>query len=216
MPFEVKDCALISRMAGLDTAINLRELRERVRVSTIECLFHHFCETAIRPGFDDPEFQNDFAIWASRDLQDRVLAERLGVINPYHFENLENVRQFVIDIIDERLAELPDIPRVKKGNDFRFMQAVTVVFDTKLKIEKPEELIDAVKQMNASSFYYHYVEARRRTKEKTDDFTVWLKGFGKGCETLISALAGIDFYFMSLSELRQMIIQSLVEAEKKS
>ena len=215
MPFEVKDCALISRMAGLDTAINFRELRERVKVSSIECLFHHFCETAIRPSFDDPEFHNDFAIWSARDLSDRVLAERLGIINPYNFENLEEVRQLVVDTLDERLAELPDIPRVKKGNDFRFMRAVTVVFDTKVKIEKPDELIDAITNMNLSSLYYHYVEARRRTKERTDDFTVWIKGFGKGCESLLNALAEIDFYFMSLSELRQHIIKSLIAAGKK-
>jgi hypothetical protein len=216
MPFEVKDCALISRMAGLDTAINLRELRERVKVSPLECLFHHFCETAIRPTFDDPEFHNDFAIWAARELEDIVLAERLGIINPYHFDNLEHLRQLVMDIFDERLAELPEIPRVKKGKDFRFMRAVTVVFDTNVKIEKPDELIDAIKKMNLSSLYYHYVEARRRTKERTDDFTIWLKGFGTGCETVIGALSKVDFYFMSLSELKQQLVKTLVEAEINS
>ena len=79
MPFAVKDCALIARMAGIDTALNLRELRERLKIAPVECLFHHFCETQIRPTFDDPEFRNDFAIWTARELHDRVLAERLGI-----------------------------------------------------------------------------------------------------------------------------------------
>ena len=124
-PFDVKDCALITRMSGISSAVNLRELNERVRDCPIESVFHHFCETLIRPPFDDPEFRNDFAVWASRDLRDRVLAERLGVLNPYAFDNLEDLRLRVMDIIDERLSEVPMVPWVHQGDDFRFMRAVT-------------------------------------------------------------------------------------------
>jgi len=212
-PFEVKDCALITRMAGVDTAINLRELRERLRICPLECLFHHFCETAIRPGFDDPEFRNDFAVWAARQLRDRMLAEKLGIINPYLFKDLEDLRQTVVDLIDEHAAELPNIPWVKKGNDFRFMRAVTVVFDTRLSLANPGELIDAIKEMNSSSLYYHYVDARRRNDEKIDDFTIWLRTFGPGNEHLMEALANVDFYFMNLAELKRQLIKSLEAAQ---
>jgi hypothetical protein len=83
-------------MAGIDTALNLRELRERLKIAPVECLFHHFCETQIRPTFDDPEFRNDFAIWTARELHDRVLAERLGIINPYANGSFEDLRAMVI------------------------------------------------------------------------------------------------------------------------
>ena len=62
MSFKVKDCTLITRMAGVKEALNLRELEERVRVSPDECLFHHFCETVIRPTFDYPDYPNDFSL----------------------------------------------------------------------------------------------------------------------------------------------------------
>ena len=81
-PFKVQDCAIITRMGGVSSAVNLRELRERIAVCPNETLYHHFCETLVRPTFDDPEFRNDFAVWASRHLRDRVLAERLGIIKP--------------------------------------------------------------------------------------------------------------------------------------
>ena len=212
MPFEIKDCALISRMGGIDTALNLRELRERLLVCPVECLFHHFNETVIRPTFDDPEYRNDFAIWASRGLRDRILAERLGIINPYSVGDLEKLRAVLIEIIDERLSEVPIIPWVQKGNDFRFMRAVTVVFDTGVKLFAPEDIINELPRMSLSSVYYHFVEARRRTDDGTDDFSAWLAGFGTGTEQLIDALKGIDFYFLTLFELKRHLISALEKA----
>ena len=209
MPFTIKDCALITRMAGVDTALNLRELRERLCHCPVECLFHHFCETVIRPTFDDPEFRNDFAVWAARDLRDRVLAERLGIINPYALANLEDLRQVAVEIIDDRLAELPYIPSVQLGDVFRFMQAVTVVFDTGLTLSAPQQLIEALPQMSLSSIYFHYVEARRRTPDRSDDFTAWLAEFGDEIIPLVRALRSIDFYHMSLPELKLQLVRSV-------
>ncbi|RME28389.1 MAG: hypothetical protein D6800_03950, partial [Candidatus Zixiibacteriota bacterium] len=163
MAFEIKDCTLITRMAGVDTAMNLRELRERLRIAPVECLFHHFCETVIRPTFDDPQFRNDFAVWAARQLRDNILAERLGVLNPYSFEDFEQLRAVVIDILDERLSEVEYIPWVRKEDDFKFMRAVTVVFSTGVTLDEPADLIRQLPHMSASSIYYHFVEARRRT-----------------------------------------------------
>lgn len=216
MPFTVKDCALITRMAGVDNAINLRELRERLRNCPVECLFHHFCETVIRPTFDDPEFRNDFAVWAARDLQDRVLAERLGIINPYDYTDFEDLRHTVIEIIDDRLSEVPYIPWVKQGNDFRFMRAVTVVFDTGLQLETPEDLVSALSEVSLGSIYYHYVEARRRTENHTDDFTAWLTEFGKPAEGLIEVLAGVDFYYISLKDLKTQLVRATTPFRKET
>ncbi len=207
---------MITRMAGVDTAINLRELRERLLSCPVECLFHHFCETVIRPTFDDPEFRNDFAVWAARDLQDRALAERLGIINPYDYTDLEELRQLAIEVIDDRLSEVPYIPWVKMGNDFRFMRAVTVVFDTGLKLDSPEDFVSALSEISLGSIYYHYVEARRRTKNHTDDFTAWLSEFGKTAEGLIEVLSGIDFYFISLKDLRTHLVRATAPFRKET
>lgn len=212
MPFEVKDCTIITRMGGVDTAVNLRELRERVGICPVECLFHHFCETLVRPTFDDPEFRNDFAVWSARQLRDRVLAERLGVINPYSFDNFEQLRELVLEIIDERLSELVYIPWVPRGNDFRFMRAVTVVFDCGITLKTPNDLIKHLPNFSHSSAYYHFIEARRRTPDKSDDFSTWLAGFGSGTEKLISALKGIDFYYLTLPELKESLINAVRSA----
>jgi hypothetical protein len=209
MPFAVKDCALITRMAGVDTAVNLRELRERVKVCPEACLFHHFMETLVRPSFDDPEFRNDFAVWSARYLRDRILAEKLGILNPYKFDNLQALRDTVIDIIDDRLSELPFVPTVPKGDDFIFMQAATVVFDAGVTLESPYELLQVLPKMSYSSIYYHFVEARRRTADKVDDFTAWCYGMDDECKNLIEVFRGIDFYYMTLPELKKTLIDAV-------
>ena len=201
-PFHIKDCALILRMSGLRSAVNLRELRDRVEVCPVDSIYQHFCETLLRSTFDDPDYRNDFAVWSMRSLHDRLLAERLGILNPYDFKNMEDLRAAVLDILDERLSELPHIPWVKRGEEFNFKQAMTVVFDTGKTIDKPEDLPDTIAQMTTSSLYYHFLEARRRVEDGLDDFSAWLKWWGPLGASLILAFREIDFYFLTLRELQ--------------
>jgi hypothetical protein len=63
--------------------------------------------------------------------------------------------------------------------------------------------------MSNSSIYYHFVEARRRTEERVDDFTAWCHGFGGGCEELVEALRSVDFYYLTLRELKATLIKLL-------
>ena len=207
--FHVKDCTIICRMGGVDPAVTLRELRERIKICPIESLYYHFCETLITPTFDDPEFRNDFAVWAANSLRDYVLAERLAIINPYGFVDLEQLRTRVLEILDERLSEMPYTPSVGMGDAFMFQQAATVVFDTGIKLGELADLARRLPEMSPSTIYYHFIEARRRTPDRVDDFTFWLQ-FCESCNRdLIEALADIDFYFLSLPELKMVLTRTL-------
>ena len=205
--FHIKDCALITRMAGISSVMNLRELHERLPNCPLESLYHHFCETQIRPSFDDPEFRNDFAFWASRHLGDRVLAERLGMLNPYAFPNLPALKERILEIVEVRISENPQQAWYPAKEEFRFMQAATVIFDTGQIFHTVAELLDTIPRLSASSVYYHFVEARRRTADRQDDFSAWLKGLAEETRELERAFAGIDFYFLSLRELKRELVQ---------
>ncbi len=206
--FCVNDCAIITCMGGIGSALNLRELKERISVCPDECLYYHFCENLISPTFDDPEFHNDIAKWAAHSLQDNVLAERLGIINPYTFESFEGLREKTIEIIDDRLSELNHVPAAKKGEEFFFLRAVTVVFDTGIELRTPYDFVKQLPAMSNSSIYYHFLEARRRTTDRVDDFTFWLKFLDNTSQELINALSSIDFYFLSLTELKNMLVET--------
>ena len=209
MPFHVHDCALICRTANGYPAINLRELRERVESCPRASLYHHFCESRLRASFDDPEYHNDFAAWATHGLRDAILAERLGVLNPYDFANLEDLRTDTLDIIDDRLAEVELIPWALPGEQFFFMQAMTVVFDTAVKIDSVPELLTVVRNMTLGSLYFHFIEARRRDPLGQDDFTVWLITRGDEGRAAMDAIAGVEYYFCTLRELRERLLTVL-------
>lgn len=214
-PFEIKDCALLVRMSGLPPAINLRELRMRIGACSESVLIHHFCETLLRPTFDNPDYRNDFAVWTKLYLGDRVLAERLGVIDPYAMRSVEELRNVVLEILEDRLSEESDVSSVSRGDEFYFLEATTVTFDTGDRITHPRELAAAVRGMTNGSVYYHFLEARRRLAGGTDDFSAWLQEEKEKYRKAIDALASIDFYFYSLAELRREIVQAVSAGKGK-
>lgn len=216
-PFAVKDCALLTRMSGLPPAINLRELRERIALCSENVLFHHFCETTLRGTFDNPDYRNDFAVWSKLYLGDRVLAERLGILDPYEFVSLGALRAATLEVIDERLEESTMIPWARPGDELYFMEATTVVFDTGVRISHPREFAAAIGAMTGGSVYYHFLEARRRPLFGKDDFTTWLleNENGGNNRPYIEALARIDFYFHTLVHLRRELTKVLSDLEGK-
>jgi len=206
--FIIRDCSLLTKTSGLPAAINLRELRERLAVCRQDVLYHHFCETPLVPSFDNPDYKNDFAVWALLHLGDRVLAEQLGIINPYIFTDLEKLREKVLEVLDERLSQAYFVPSCQPGEEFFFTEAVTVVFDTGKRITSPEKLPEAIGRMTTGSIYYHFFEARRRGSLGIDDFSVWLSGF-PGQEIWCRALQTVDFVFFTLTELRGELVRVL-------
>lgn len=206
--FAVKDCALITIATG-ERAQNLQELKDRIAVTPEGCIYYHFWGALLRPGFDDPEYQNDFAAWAWHGLHDVRLAEKLSLIDPSEFEDLEAVRQKVIDVIEERLEETEHIPWARYDRQFHLMRSQIVVFDTDIQIRSVKELALTLNQFSGSSIFYHFIDARRRSTRRYDDFSEWLMGFGDKHSTLVDILATIDPYFSTLTELREEIAEKI-------
>jgi hypothetical protein len=200
-PFAVHGCALLAIATGR-RAQTLRELRDHVAAVDPACIYYHFWGDLLRPSFDEPEFANDFASWARHGLHDHRLAERLGVIDPTDFPDLEALRQEVVDVIEERLDEGELVPWSKADQQFHFLRSQIVIFDLKTRIRKPSRLADIVPRMSAGSIFYHFIDARRRTDFNLDDFRAWLWGFGDAYKPLIDEIGTLDPYFSSIAQLR--------------
>ena len=209
-PFAVKDCALIAIATG-ERAHNLRELRDRLETTRPGCIYHHFWGGLLRPSFDDPEYQNDFAVWAYHGLRDRFLAERLALIDPTELADMEELRRELIEIIEERLDENESVPWASAHQQFHFIRSQIIVFDTRLRLTKPEQLKEYIANLTVGSIFYHFVDARRRTANRSDDFSEWLKGFGDSYNRLLEQIAALDPYFKSLTELRSQLSQIFEE-----
>lgn len=202
--FSIKDCAVIAIATGR-RALNLRELREHLISVDPDSIYHHFWGGLLRPRFDDPDYNNDFASWAYRGLHEVKLAERLGVIDPSDFPNMEDLRQELIDIIEERLEESDIIPWAPHDRQFNFITTHMVVFDTHRRLHDPEELVKAVPLMSLGSIFYHFIDARRRTPDNIDDFRAWLNGYNGVYQGLIEEIAAAEPFFPTLTELRDQL-----------
>ena len=200
--FRIKDCALVAIATG-KRAQNLRELRDVLSSVHPESIYYHFWGGMLRPRFDDPEFKNDFAAWAQHALHEPKLAERLGVIDPTDFVDMEHLRQELVEVVEDRLDESEIVPWARADQQFVFIRSQIVVFDTNRKIVSPEDLAPALKKMSLGSIFYHFIDARRRTSEHVDDFCAWLCSFGTSYKDLCWWLAALDPYFSTLAELRE-------------
>ncbi|WP_022854228.1 DUF5752 family protein [Thermodesulfatator atlanticus] len=202
--FHVKDSALVSISLGIKAYI-LAELLEHLREVEEGCLYHHFWARQLRPSFDHPEFHNDFAAWVHRELHDYVLAERLNLIAPHEFADLEELREEIINVLEERFDETGDLPWRKAEKPFYFVKSQIVVFDTGRRIGHPKDLTKELPSFSQGSVFYHFIDARRRTEESIDDFRAWLKAFSPEFDDLAAQLAKIDPYFLTLTEIRDQL-----------
>ena len=202
--FHVKDCSLVSISTGIKAYI-LTELLEHLREVEVGCLYFHFWARQLRPSFDHPEFHNDFAAWAHRDLHDWILAERLNLIAPHEFQNLEELREELINVLEERIDESDDLPWRKAENPFYFVKSQIVVLDTGKRVAHPRDLKDIIPTLSQGSIFYHFIDARRRTPRRVDDFRAWLEAFSPQYADLAARLGAIDPYFLTLTEIREQL-----------
>ena len=205
-PFEIKDCALAAIATG-EKAQNLKELRDGVESVVPGSITYHFWSGKLRPRFDDPEFNNDFAAWSRHALHDKVLAERLGMIDPTSFDRFEDMKQELLDIIEERIDESDHLPWTSPDQQFHFITSQIVVFSSRRTIVEPRELVEIVPGMTSSSIFYHFIDARTRTFGHLDDFRAWLYGFEDSYRDLGDILSSVDPFFSTLPELRQQLTE---------
>jgi hypothetical protein len=202
--FVLKDCALIA-IATHKRADTLKELRDHIEDLNPESLYYHFWANLLLPHFEEREYINDFAGWVRHSLRDEKLAEQLAVLDPVSFNTLEELRYHLLERIDDRLDENEYLRWSHATQQFEFIRSQIVVFDTQKKISEPLEMSDLIPRMSVSSVFYHFIDARRRTQDKVDDFRQWLAFFGEAYQPLINQLTGIDPYFSTLVELRQQM-----------
>lgn len=206
--FYVKDCALATIATGIK-AQNLSEFRDKLAVIHQGSIYYHFWRSLLHSTFEYRNYYNDFSYWAHYHLHDDFLAERLELVNPAEFASIEELRRGLLDIVDDRLDEQEMIPWARRGESFTFIRSKIVVFNTPYTLNVPHDMVNLISKLSRSSIFYHFIDARRRTPDSSDDFSNWLKSFGNEYENLITAFHQIDPYFIPLSDLQQKLLHSV-------
>ncbi len=202
--FALKDCALIA-IATNKRATTLKEFRDHIENLEPDSLYYHFWADLLLPHFEEREYINDFASWVRHSLHDAQLAEQLAVLDPTACGDLETLRHQLLERIDDRLEESAYLQWSRASQRFEFVRSQIVVFDTHTEVAEPSGMTALIHDMSVSSMFYHFIDARRRTEDGTDDFRQWLGFFGPAYQPLTDQLAAIDPYFSSLPEIRQQV-----------
>lgn len=202
--FAVKDCALIAIATGRRAA-TCGEFLDHLRSVDGASLYYHFWGGLLQPRFEEREYNNDFAAWARHELRDFVLAERLALVDPTQYGDIEALRRELIEVIEERLDETDLLSWMRAAHPFTFVRSQIVVFDTRRRMATPRQMAETLGSFSAGSVFYHFIDARRRSPGHFDDFRLWLAGFGDDYAGLCTELAAIDPFFQPLSELRAQL-----------
>jgi len=97
-PFVFVGCWELREMLAR-SARDERQLLEAIEEVPLDSIYYHTHSFLLRHKYIAGPYPNDFATWAAIQVRDRVLGEKLGILSPYDFQNLESLRAEVATIV---------------------------------------------------------------------------------------------------------------------
>jgi len=207
-PFVFIGCVEL-RQALDQRATDERELLERLDDVPAGSVFFHTHGYFLRHRPQATAYGNDFAAWVASQVRDLVLAERLAVVNPFDYPNLEDLRAELASIISDHLDHLSSVPRVEFGQPFYFQQSHIVEVPLGDGAWTLEEFRDGLAEVDASAIYFHMVEARARLGRSAGDFAEWIRT-SLDLPDLAERIGRVDTYMIGLERVRARVL-SLVD-----
>jgi hypothetical protein len=152
-----------------------KELAGLIKLVSLDSIYYHTCGLLLRHRYRAGTFSNDFATWAAVQVGDRVLGERLAVLDPLSFDTLVDLRDEIVSVIDSHLKSIAVVPRVVYGEPFNFIQSRIVAVPAGTVAYTLEEFRQAVSEVDDRTLYYHTLDARIQRKHRQNDFSSWLR-----------------------------------------
>jgi hypothetical protein len=204
-PFQFMGCVELRQSVGR-RALDERELMDRLEEVPTDSVFYHTHGYFLRHRPLSTAYGNDFAAWVAVHVRDLALAERLGVVNPFDFADLEELREELCSTIDDHLSRLSTVPRVEFGEPFYFQQSQLVEVSLGPPATTLAEFRAALAEVDASAIYVHMVEARARLGRRKGDFAEWIRT-SLGQPELADQIERIDTYMTSLERVRARVLR---------
>ena len=204
-PFQFFTRLHLKELTGLK-ARNLTELVERLESVPDAVIYYHTHSFIEEYHFLTPQPANDFALWVEDALGYDVLAERLASIDTLEFPSVGSLRQMIIRVIQDFLAQTANERDAPPGNEFHFVKSIGVVLPTPYVAHNLREFVGILRRISTDSLYFHIFEARLRLHRGTNDFSLWFED-SLGEKELAEEVSRLDPYNYTLENLREKIIQ---------
>jgi hypothetical protein len=204
-PFTFVGCIELREILG-SRARDERELMEELEQAPLGAVYYHTHSVFLRHPQTTRPFPNDFANWEASQIRDQVLAERLGMVDPFQVASLDDLREEMVDVIDDHVSRLHPVPRIVFGDPFVFVQSHVIEVPTAREARTLAEFRDCLAQVDASAIYLHALHARIRRGVRGGDFAHWVTNT-LGMTALGEAMAGINPYLGGLEEMRRQTLR---------
>jgi hypothetical protein len=211
-PFQFVSCMELREVLG-KRARDVGRLLELMEEVPSDSIYYHTHSFYLRHAYAQTLYPNDFATWVARDANDRVLGERLGVLDPFVHPSPEALRQDIIAIIDDHLSSHPTGYRAMTGEPFEFIRSHVIEAPLDRHAWTLPEFRHAVNEIEAGALYFHLCEARMRKTPGFDDFSHWLSSKdGMDLPELATRVQLVARLGLNLEGMRARIV-SLCDAE---
>jgi hypothetical protein len=203
-PFTFIGCSELRESLG-QQADDEKELAEMLEDVPLDSVHFHTHSYFLRHRFIERVYPNDFAQWVVTQVGDHILGEKLAVVDPFDYPNLEDLREEIISIIDDHLSRTPIVPRVVFGRPFYFHRSRILEVPMGVEARTLNEFRRAVSEIDVSAIYFHMFEAHFRLQREESDFSAWIRA-GLGLPDLADRIRAINPYLGSLERLRSSLL----------
>jgi hypothetical protein len=203
-PFLFKECSELREILG-EEAYDEKRLVELLETVPLDSIYFHTHSYFLRHSYVERVYPNDFSQWVAMEVRDHVLGERLAVVDPFEYEELDALRAQLISIIDDHLSRTPIVPRVMFGEPFYFNKSLIIQVPTRIEVRTLQEFRNALSEVEVSAIYFHVFEARHRLKHEESDFSAWIQ-HSLGMPDLAEKLRTINPYLGSLERVRSALL----------
>ena len=211
IPFRFISCMELREVLG-KRAMDEHRLLELIEEVPADSIYYHTHSYFLRHAYTQQLYSNDFASWVVLYAQDRVLGERLGVLDPFAFADIEQLREEILRIMGDHLNRSSTASsRSVVSEPFEFIRSHIMEIPLGLEARTLSEFYEALANVEVGAVYNHVCEARMRKRQLSVDFARWLSSEeGLGLQELALRVEQVGRLGLSLEGIRNKILRLCV------
>jgi len=207
--FQFRSSASLEKLTGR-RANNLEDLLNLIKTCPDSSIFYHTFSAFMKLREAQVPYNNEFALWVSRSLNEKELAEKLMAIDLVEYDDMKGLRKRLVEIIEFHIFEHPSCIKKPGDEPFYLHDIMRVVYLTDKFAYDLGSFRYELARISLYSIYYHFIESRLQTKLKTDDFSTWIKE-SMDMQDLAEKIRKIDLSVYTLEGLRARMLQTIDE-----
>ncbi|MBW2018839.1 MAG: hypothetical protein JRI58_01000 [Deltaproteobacteria bacterium] len=211
--FQFLSSASLEKLTGRK-AYDLEDLLDLIKTCPDSSIFYHTFSAFLKMREVQVPYNTDFAIWVSRSLNEKALAEKLMAVDLSEYNTIKTLKMRFIEIIETYREQKPDAFQKTANEPFYLYDIIRVVYPTDKFAYDLKSFRELLPTISVYSMYFHFIESRLHTHLQTDDFSTWIEE-SLNIPDLAQMIRKIDFNVYTLEGLRTRIIQLIDEHLKE-